>query len=146
MLGWVPARLPRCLHSACERVPRGYIGHSGARVQGDFRSQHHNIPGLLRRQPAPLVHLHPRDAGARGIADGGEVAVATERGRMKCRAHVTVDVLPGVVEVSMGGGGVIGPPAWQQSNVNELTDTDNRDPLSGFPVFKALLCEVIAAT
>jgi hypothetical protein len=42
----------------------------------------------------------------------------------------------------MGGGGVIGALAWQQANVNELTDHDNRDPLSGFPVFKALLCQV----
>jgi hypothetical protein len=24
-----------------------------------------------------------------------------------------------------------------------LTDPDNRDPLSGFPVFKALLCDVV---
>ena len=62
---------------------------------------------------------------------------------MSCRAHVTDDIVPGVVEVNMGGGGPIGAPAWQQANVNELTDADNRDPLSGFPVFKALLCEVI---
>jgi hypothetical protein len=26
--------------------------------------------------------------------------------------------------------------------VNELTDPENRDPISGFPVLKALLCEV----
>jgi hypothetical protein len=43
----------------------------------------------------------------------------------------------------MGGGGVIGAPAWQRANVNELTDAENRDPLSGFPVFKALLCDVV---
>jgi hypothetical protein len=27
--------------------------------------------------------------------------------------------------------------------VNELTDPDNYDPISGFPVFKALLCDVV---
>jgi hypothetical protein len=35
------------------------------------------------------------------------------------------------------------PSAWQHANVNELTDPDNYDPISGFPVFKALLCDVV---
>jgi hypothetical protein len=43
----------------------------------------------------------------------------------------------------MGGGGILGPLAWQQANVNELTDLENRDPISGFPVYKALLCDVV---
>ncbi len=42
----------------------------------------------------------------------------------------------------MGGGGPLQPGDWKNANVNELTDFDNRDPISGFPVFKALLCEV----
>jgi hypothetical protein len=45
----------------------------------------------------------------------------------------------------MGGGGPIGPEAWQKGNVNALTDLDNRDPITGFPVYKALLCDVIKA-
>jgi len=45
----------------------------------------------------------------------------------------------------MGGGGPLGPQAWQDANVNELTDPDNSDPISGFPVYKALLCEVVKA-
>jgi hypothetical protein len=42
----------------------------------------------------------------------------------------------------MGGGGPLGPLAWQQANANALTNFEHRDPISGFPVFKALLCEV----
>ncbi|MFC2022488.1 cysteine desulfurase NifS, partial [Chloroflexota bacterium] len=33
--------------------------------------------------------------------------------------------------------------AWQEWNVNELTDINNYDVISGFPVYKALLCDVI---
>ncbi len=117
---------------------------SGASTQWSFRSQHHNIPSLLARQPAPLVHIHPVDAGQRGIADGAEVVVVTLRGRVPFIAHVTEDILPGVVEANMGGGGPVGPDAWQQANVNELTDPLNRDTRSGFPVFRALLCDVVA--
>ena len=43
----------------------------------------------------------------------------------------------------MGGGTPVGPRAWQESNVNELTDLSNYDEISGFPVYKALLCEVV---
>ena len=42
----------------------------------------------------------------------------------------------------MGGGTPVGPKAWQEWNVNELTDLENYDEISGFPVYKALLCEV----
>lgn len=119
------------------------VFNSGARTQFSFRSQHHNIPSLAAREPWPLVHIHETDARARGIADGDEVEVISPRGRVPFRAKVTTDIAPGVVEVNMGGGGITGPKAWQQANVNALTDFDNRDPISGFPVYKALLCDVI---
>lgn len=136
-----PSEGPRAAPELARRYP--LVFNSGARIQSDFRSQHHNIPGLVKKQPWPLVHLHRADAAARGIAEGDPVIVVSARGRMACRARVTTDIVPGVVEVNMGGGGIIGPAAWQQANVNELTDENNRDPLSGFPVFKALLCDVI---
>jgi anaerobic selenocysteine-containing dehydrogenase len=118
------------------------VFNSGARTNFDFRSQHHHIPGLLRHLPRPLVHIHPADAAVRGIADGDEVLVVTPRGAVPFFAHVTADILPGVVEVHMGGGGPLGPEAWQRANVNALTDPENCDPISGFPVYKALLCDV----
>ena len=86
----------------------------GARTKSDFRSQHHNIPSLVAMQPWPLVHLHPADAAARGIADGDEVDVVTPRGRVRFRAHVTEDIVRGAVEANMGGGGPLGPEAWRQ--------------------------------
>jgi cysteine desulfurase NifS len=43
----------------------------------------------------------------------------------------------------MGGGGPVGPKAWQECNINELTDLQRYDPISGFPVYKALLCDVV---
>ncbi|UCG24668.1 MAG: molybdopterin-dependent oxidoreductase, partial [Chloroflexota bacterium] len=118
------------------------VFNSGARTQTAFRSQHHNIPSLAAKQPWPLVHLHPIDALPRGIKDEDLVYVVSPRGRVRFRARVTEDIVPGVVEVNMGGGGPLGPSAWQQGNVNELTDFDNRDPISGFPVYKALMCDV----
>jgi anaerobic selenocysteine-containing dehydrogenase len=116
--------------------------NSGARTQSSFRSQHHNIPSLAAKHPYPLVDIHVDDAEIRGIREGDEVVVTSPRGRVVFHAHVTEDIVPGVVEANMGGGGPLGPRAWRESNVNELTDFENRDPISGFPVYKALLCQV----
>jgi anaerobic selenocysteine-containing dehydrogenase len=122
------------------------VFNSGARIQSDFRSQHHNIPGLLKMQPEPRVTMHTQDAAQRGIADGEAVEVVSPRGRVQVTARVTDDIVQGVVEVNMGGGGPLATPAWRRANVNDLTDMDNRDPISGFPVYKALLCEVVKVT
>jgi hypothetical protein len=51
-------------------------------------------------------------------------------------------VAQGSVEMNMGGGKPIQAWKWRDANVNVLTDFENRDPISGFPVFKALLCEI----
>jgi anaerobic selenocysteine-containing dehydrogenase len=119
------------------------VFNSGARTQSGFRSQHYNIPSLLAKHPHPLVNLHPEDAQKRGIVEGDEVFVISPRGRVPFHAHITEDIVPGVVEVNMGGGGPLGPHAWQIGNINELTDFYNRDPISGFPVYKSLLCDVV---
>ncbi len=48
-------------------------------------------------------------------------------------AKVTDRIKPGVAHCQHG---------WNHANVNELTDDRNLDPISGFPAFKSLLCEV----
>jgi len=118
------------------------VFNSGARIQSAFRSQHLNIPGLLKMQPEPNVLINPQDAEARGIADGDKVYGKSPRSQVPFRAKVTDWVMPGSVEVNMGGGGPLQPEPWREANANYLTDMDNRDPISGFPVLKALLCEV----
>jgi len=50
------------------------------------------------------------------------------------------------VEIDEGGGGPIQAEGWKNSNANLLTDENNRDPISGFPVLKALLCDVVNCT
>lgn len=120
--------------------------NTGARTQSAFRSQHLNIQGLLRLQPHPEVQLHPLDAAARGIVDGDKVDVTTVRGSVRFVARVSDRIASGQVEANMGGGSPMQSASWRNSNVNVLTDAENRDPISGFPVFKALLCEVAKAS
>ncbi|MGM0584397.1 MAG: molybdopterin-dependent oxidoreductase [Pseudomonadota bacterium] len=73
-------------------------------------------------RPAPLA-IHPRDAAARGIADGALARVFNARGACFARARLTEDVAPGVVAIPTGawfdpdGDGVD-----RQGNPNVLTE------------------------
>ncbi|WP_300456233.1 molybdopterin dinucleotide binding domain-containing protein [Desulfobacula sp.] len=86
--------------------------------------------------------MHPHDAGPRKISSGDKIWVKTARGKIKFVARVTEKIAKGVVEVNQGGGVSNQADGWKDSNVNFLTDDQNRDPITGFPVFKALLCEL----
>jgi cysteine desulfurase NifS len=119
------------------------VFNSGARPHTDFRSQHHGIAGLLKDNPEPTVELSTSDAAQREIATGDLVEVRTPRGAVPFRARVTDDIVPGAIECNMGGGTPVGPRAWREWNANELTDLGNADEISGFPVYKALLCDVV---
>jgi cysteine desulfurase NifS len=119
------------------------VFNSGARPQTDFRSQHHGIENLVRDYPEPTVDINSEDAADRGIVNGDLVEVRTSRGAVPFRARVSGDIMKGAVECVMGGGTPVGPKAWRDWNVNHLTDLDNYDEISGFPVYKALLCEVV---
>jgi cysteine desulfurase NifS len=136
-----PVEGPRAAPALARSFP--LVFNSGARPQTDFRSQHHGIPGLVKDHPEPTVEINPGDAATRGIVHGDLVEVRTPRGAVAFRAVVNGQIMAGAVECSMGGGTPVGPKAWQERNVNELTDLSNRDEITGFPVYKALLCEVV---
>ena len=119
------------------------VFNSGSRVTTDFRSQFHGIPGLVQDRPEPTVLMNTLDAESRAIRSGDLVDVVTLRGRVSFRAAVTDNIARGVIDADMGGGGPVGPASWQECNVNDLTNLEHYDPISGFPVYKALLCEVV---
>jgi cysteine desulfurase NifS len=135
-----PREGPLAAPTLAERFP--LVMGSGTRSRFDFRSQHHNVEGLREAQPNPTVLLHVDDARKRGIGEGDPIWVDTARGRAPYRAQLTKDILRGCVDAQMGGGGPNGPESWRQCNVNILTDPARFDPISGFPIYKTLLCDV----
>lgn len=135
-----PTEGPKGNPRLAEKFP--LVFNSGARPQTDFRSQHHGIEGLVKDNPEPTVDINIEDAEERGIASGDLVRVSSPRGSVIFRARVTADIMNGAVECVFGGGTPVGPKAWQERNVNELTDLHNFDKISGFPVYKALLCNL----
>jgi len=118
------------------------VFNSGARTVHDFRSQHHGVKGLSDRHAEPPVTMNREDATDLGISDGDRVWVETPRGQALFLAQLTDDMMRGSIDAAMGGGGPLGSKAWQQCNVNQLTDPGRYDPVSGFPIYKTLLCRV----
>jgi cysteine desulfurase NifS len=119
------------------------VFNSGARVNTSFHTQHHGIKGLSKDRPEPTVMINSEDAAARGITNGDRVMIKTPRGSVVQRAIVTGDIKQGCIDANHACGSPVGPEAWKKSNINDLTDLDNYDPISGFPVYKSLLCEIV---
>jgi anaerobic selenocysteine-containing dehydrogenase len=108
----------------------------------DMKSCLRAIPSFIEKYPHPMVQMSPADAEARSVGTGDVVVIKTARGKVTMRAFVTDAIMAGFVYAPVGGGGPQGPEAWQLANVNELTDDRQYDEISGFPVYKTLLCQV----
>lgn len=121
------------------------IFNSGGRVRTGFHTQHRGVPGLARERPEPAVTVNIEDARERGIENGDKVDISTPRGTVSMRAVVTDEIGRGFIDANHAGGTPVGPKAWRECNVNELTDLRQYDPISGFPVYKSLLCQVTKA-
>ncbi|MGW8222837.1 MAG: molybdopterin dinucleotide binding domain-containing protein, partial [Syntrophobacteria bacterium] len=89
-------------------------------------------PWLLELQREPLLTINPRDAANRDIHRGDELFLKTAYGEIRVKAKPTIMAPPGVVALMHG---------WAKANVNELIPRQF-DPISGFPPFKEVVCEV----
>jgi cysteine desulfurase NifS len=118
------------------------VFNSGARVRTSFHTQHHGIEKLHRQRPEPSVTINQEDAEQRSINNGDLVRIKTLRGSITMRALVTEDIVKGAIDANHACGSPVGPEPWRKRNINYLTDRDQYDPISGFPVYKSLLCDV----
>jgi anaerobic selenocysteine-containing dehydrogenase len=108
----------------------------------DMKSCLRAIPAFIEKYPYPMVQMNAQDAEERKIETGNRVVIKTARGSVQMRAFVTENIMPGFVYAPVGGGGPQGPEEWQNANVNVLADMTQYDDISGFPVYKTLLCQI----
>lgn len=106
---------------------------TGARLPMFMHSRMYRVPWARKLRPDPMVDINPKDAQARGLVPGEWVMLASPRGSIRVRANVTELVPPGVVSMYHG---------LPSADANELIEPDYRDPISGYPGYKSLLCEV----
>jgi anaerobic selenocysteine-containing dehydrogenase len=113
----------------------------------DLRSNNswmHNIEVLVKGRDRCTLQVHPDDALAIGLNEGGSAEVTSRVGKVKVPVEVTDTVAPGVVSLPHGWGhdypGTRLDVASEHAGVNSnvLTDGERIDPLSGNAVLTAI--------
>jgi anaerobic selenocysteine-containing dehydrogenase len=126
-----PRLSPRSTPEVAKEFP--LILTTGARLPMFVHSRTFRLGWTRSLRPGPMVDMNPRDAKDRGIAHEDWVSLATPRGAIRVRANLTEMVAPGVVSMYHDD---------PDASVNLLIEPDYLDPISGYPGFKSLLCEV----
>lgn len=76
------------------------------RDHNQVNSSFHHHDQLVEIWSGQVVQINPDDAARRGIADGDKVQVFNDRGVVEATAIVTKGIMPGVVSLTTGWGGV----------------------------------------
>lgn len=113
------------------------IGISGERTNRFTHSQFHNIPALTEAEPEGFVDLHPDDAHQNGVDNGDVLKVETPKGHIRMKARISDGVHPGSIQIAWGWGEV--DPDY---NLNNLTDDDTRNPVTGTPSNRTFMCKI----
>jgi len=145
------ADLPR-LERRFARSPAetGELVLVGRRHLRSNNSWMHNSQRLVKGPPRCTVLVHPTDASARGLVDGGKAKVSTPRGAIELVVEVTDEMMPGVVSVPHGWGhGRAGVRLSVAStvpgeSVNDILDPAVIDELSGTSALFGQRVEVTA--
>jgi anaerobic selenocysteine-containing dehydrogenase len=116
-------------------------------------SQQRALPTLRKASPQPSADIHPETARLYGVKNKEWMIVESPRGAITVRAHVTPNIVPGIVccqhgwwqackELELPG---YNPYAPTGANPATLIGTDLADPVSGSLPHRSYLCRVKAA-
>ncbi len=125
----IPEYTSPCHKSLKKEFP--LVLQTGARKPLLYHSRHQNIPHFRKIFTGARVEIHPATAAARGIADGDRVRIMSEVGSVVVTAGIVHEneILPEVLELYHG---------WEDGQANLVTCDERCDPISGFPLLKAV--------
>jgi anaerobic selenocysteine-containing dehydrogenase len=124
----------------------------GRRQVRSNNSWMHNYPRLMRGKDRCTLLMNPDDAEARGLTDGERVAVRSRVGSIEVPLEVSDEMMVGVVSLPHGWGH--GRPGVQLetandhpgASINDLTDDQRIDPVSGNAAFSGVPVTVEASS
>jgi anaerobic selenocysteine-containing dehydrogenase len=141
------ADLARLEAAADDLATRGMV-LVGRRHLRSNNSWMHNVTGLVRGTLRCTLQVHPDDAAALGLVDGGAATITSRVGSVSAPVEVTEAIRPGVVSLPHGWGhsapGTQMRVAAEHAGVNSnvLSDDTAIDPLSGTSVLNGIPVEV----
>jgi anaerobic selenocysteine-containing dehydrogenase len=134
--------------AAAERTGSSQDGYDltliGRRQLRSNNSWMHNSRRLMKGADRCTALLHPDDAAARGLEDGQRVRLTSRVGQIELPLQISDEMRPGVVSVPHGFGHDRPGVSWRLAashpgaSINDLTDPDLFDSLSGNAAFNAV--------
>jgi anaerobic selenocysteine-containing dehydrogenase len=111
-----------------------------------LHSSYRWIERLRKSSPEPLAEIHPQTAGQYNIQQGDPVIIETRYGAITQRAHITKNILPGIVSAAYGWWfPEAGPETqfdWRSANFNMLTAMEPVGKAFGTPDLKGINCRI----
>ncbi|WP_369699346.1 molybdopterin oxidoreductase family protein [Cyanobium sp. PCC 7001] len=86
------------------------------------------VPRLTAMHPEPLLEIHPDDARALELDDGGLAAIRSRRGEVSARVRVTERIRPGTVFLPMHWGSMQEPACEANKLLHEQACPVSRQP------------------
>lgn len=126
-----PKHSPISTPEIAEKFP--LVLTTGSRLPMFFHSRTYRLSWTRNLRHDPIVEINPLDAEKRNIEEGDQVRLSTPKSFLIVKAHLTEKVAPGVTGMYHD---------YPGADVNELIYSTYRDPISGYPGFKSLLCQV----
>ncbi|MEO1192311.1 MAG: molybdopterin-dependent oxidoreductase [Pseudomonadota bacterium] len=113
-------------------------------------SQHRGLASLRRREPDPLVELHPDCAAERGIDEGAWLKITTPHAAFRAKAKFKTNLDPRVVSATAGwwqACEALDLPGYDAvsnltANANAAIGNEDSDPISGSIPQRSYLCQV----
>ncbi|MBM2832812.1 MAG: anaerobic dehydrogenase, typically selenocysteine-containing [Dehalococcoidia bacterium] len=106
---------------------------TGARILHYIHTQLRTMPEARSVFPEPIVEINPATAKKYGVEDGEMVLLETVKGSIKLKVKATPDIIEQTVSIAHG---------WSQASADVLTGLEGRDPITGYPELRALLCRI----
>ena len=128
--------------------PRVVIGRRHLRSNNSWM---HNSERLVKGPTRCTLLIHPDDATARNLTDGGNARISTRTGAITLPVEVTDDIMRGVVSIPHGWGHrrtgtrLRVASAHAGESMNDLLDPARIDTLSGTSVLTGQPVEVAPA-
>jgi len=141
-----PPLSPVSTPELAEKYPLILIG--GVKTRYFFHSENRQIASLRKKNPDPLVKIHPNTAKKLNIVDQDWVWVETSHGRVKMRAKLFDGIDEDVVCAQYGWWFPEKEPpeyGWKESSINRILRDTNYDPDSGSESLKSVLCRIAKA-
>jgi anaerobic selenocysteine-containing dehydrogenase len=132
-------------------APRSELVMIGRRHLRSNNSWMHNSERLVKGPPRCTLMIHPDDAAARGVVDGGNARVSTATGSIEVPVEVTDEIMRGVVSVPHGwghnrrGARLRVAETTPGASVNDVIDPARIDTLTGTSALTGQPVEVTPA-